>query len=133
VKRLFDNCSEVEEEYYRKTGIFPIMHAVVIKRKIYEANPWVAMSLYKACLSAKNMALENLDQLYALLISLPWLVHHVDYTKKLMGEDWWPYGIEKNRRTIEAMCQYSFEQGLSTRLMSIEELFAAETFDEFKI
>ena len=98
------------------------MHVVVIKRKIYEANPWVARSLYKACLSSKNIAMENLEHTYALLISLPWLVHHVGYTKKLMGEDWWPYGIEKNRQTIEALCQYSFEQGLSARRMSIEEL-----------
>jgi 4,5-dihydroxyphthalate decarboxylase len=133
VKRLFDDCSEVEEEYYQRTGIFPIMHAVVIKRTIYEANPWVTMSLYKACLASKNIALKNLEHTYALQVSLPWLMHHVGYTKKVMGEDWWPYGIEKNRQTIEALCQYSFEQGLSARRMSTEELFAPETFDEFKI
>jgi len=133
VKRLFDDCSEVEEEYYQKTGIFPIMHVVVIKRTIYEANPWVPMSLYKACLASKNIALKNLDHTYALQVSLPWLMHHVSYTKKVMGEDWWPYGIEQNRQTIDALCQYSFEQGLSARRMSTEELFAPETFDEFKI
>jgi 4,5-dihydroxyphthalate decarboxylase len=132
VKRLFDAYSEVEEEYYRRTGIFPIMHVVVIKRTIYETNPWVAMSLYKACLASKNTALRNLEHTYALQVSLPWLMHHVSYTKKVMGEDWWPYGIGKNRRTIEALCQYSFEQGLSARRMVIEELFAPETFDEFK-
>jgi 4,5-dihydroxyphthalate decarboxylase len=133
VKRLFDNCHEAEEDYYRRTRIFPIMHVVIIKRTIYEANPWVAMSLYKAFLASKNIALTNLQHTYALHASLPWLVHHVNYTKELMGEDWWPYGIQKNRKTIEALCQYSFEQGLSARLMSIEELFAPETFDEFKI
>jgi 4,5-dihydroxyphthalate decarboxylase len=133
VKRLFDNYWDLEEEYYRRTGIFPIMHTVIIKRSIYEANPWVAMSIYKACLQSKNMALENLRHTHALSASLPWLVRHVDYTKGIMGEDWWPYGIEKNRKTLDTLCQYSFEQNLSVKRMSIEDLFAPETFDEFKI
>jgi 4,5-dihydroxyphthalate decarboxylase len=133
VKRLFDNYWEEEEEYYRRTGIFPIMHTVIIKRSIYEANPWVAMSMYKACLQSKNLALKNLQDTHALSASLPWLVRHADYTKGIMGEDWWPYGIEKNRKTLDTLCQYSFEQSLSVRRMSVEELFAPEIFDEFKI
>jgi 4,5-dihydroxyphthalate decarboxylase len=132
VKRLFDNYWEMEEDYYRRTGIFPIMHTVIIKRQVYEKNPWVAMSLYKACLASKSLALGTLQHTYALHISLPWLVHHVDHTRKVMGDDWWPYGIEKNRKTIEALCQYSFEQSISARLMTIEEIFAPETLDEFK-
>jgi 4,5-dihydroxyphthalate decarboxylase len=133
VKHLFERYWEAEEEYFRRTGIFPIMHAVAIKRTIYEQNPWVAMSLYKALLASKNMTLKSLQHTFALQASLPWLVHHVDQTRKVMGEDWWPYGIEKNRQTIEALCQYSFEQGLSARKMGLEDLFAPETFDEFKI
>jgi 4,5-dihydroxyphthalate decarboxylase len=133
VKRLFGNYWEAEEEYYRRTGIFPIMHTVIIKRSVYEQNPWVAMSLFKACLASKEIALRNLQHTYALYASLPWLVHQVDYTRRIMGDDWWPYGIEKNRKTIEALCQYSFEQSLSARRMTIEDLFAPETFDEFKI
>ncbi len=133
VKRLFENYWEVEEEYFRRTAIFPIMHAVVLKRTIYEASPWVAMSLYKAAMVSKNMMLKSLQHTFALQASLPWLVHHLDHTRKVMGDDWWAYGIEKNRKTIEALCQYSFEQGLSARKMTIEELFAPETFDEFKI
>jgi 4,5-dihydroxyphthalate decarboxylase len=133
VKRLFANYWEVEQEYYMRTGIFPIMHAVALKRSVYEANPWIAMSLYKACVASKNLTLQSLQHTFALHATLPWLVWHVDQTRKVMGDDWWPYGIEKNRTTIEAMAQYSFEQGLSKRKMSIEELFAPETFDEFKI
>jgi 4,5-dihydroxyphthalate decarboxylase len=133
VKRLFTNYVDVEKEYYRKTKIFPIMHGVTIKRSVYEENPWVAMSLYKALSEAKNITLRSLHDTAALHAMLPWLISYVDETRKILGDDWWPYGIEKNRETIEAICQYSFEQGLSARKMTIQELFAPETFDEFKI
>jgi len=133
VRRLFENCAEVEKEYYLKTHIFPIMHAIVIRRTMYEANPWVAMSLYKAFLASKSLTLQNMRHTFALHTTLPWLMSYVDETRKLMGDDWWPYGIERNRQTIEALCAYSYEQGLSLRHMTIEELFAPETFDEFKI
>jgi 4,5-dihydroxyphthalate decarboxylase len=131
VKRLWDNYSEVEAEYYKKTKIYPIMHAVVIKRSFYKENSWVAQSLYKALVQSKNICLENFKR--EGYHALPWLNHEVERTKKIMGDDWWPYGIDKNRVTIEAVCQYSFEQGLAKRKVKIEELFARETFDEFKI
>jgi 4,5-dihydroxyphthalate decarboxylase len=133
VDRLFPNYVEVEKEYYRKTHIFPIMHGVVIKRSLYEEHPWVAMSLYKALEASKNLTLKSLHLTSALHVMLPWLVRHLEETETIMGKDWWPYGIENNRETIEAICQYSFEQGLSARRMTIQELFAPETFDEFKI
>jgi 4,5-dihydroxyphthalate decarboxylase len=109
------------------------MHAIVIRRTIYEANPWVAMSLYKAFLASKNLTLQNMRHTFALNTTLPWLTSYLDETRKLMGDDWWPYGIEENRQTIEALCAYSYEQGLSLRRLTVEELFAPETFDEFKI
>jgi 4,5-dihydroxyphthalate decarboxylase len=133
VARLFEDYAAVEQAYYQKTRIFPIMHCVAIKRAIYEASPWVAMSLYKSCRAAKDRALENLQQTYALHASLPWLVREVERTREIMGEDWWPYGVEKTRETLEAFCRYSFEQGLSARRMEVEELFAPETLDEFTI
>ena len=133
VKRLWENYREVEADYYRRTRIFPIMHCVVIKRSIYKESPWVAQSLYKALLAAKIITLKNLQTTEALHATLPWLVFETQRTKEIMGEDWWPYGIEKNREAIDALCDYSFEQGLSARKMTIEELFAPETFDEFKI
>ena len=135
VRRLFENFIEMEKEYYLKTDIFPIMHTIALKRTVYEENPWMAMSLYKACLRSKNMVLQKLQQtggapLYAIL---PWGGWEAERTRKIMGDDWWPYGIERNRVTVDALCQYSFEQGLSARRMTVEELFAPETFDEFKI
>ena len=133
VARLFPNYMEVEKAYYRKTRIFPIMHTVVIKRAVYEENPWIAMSLYKALAASKAAVVKSLQHTFALHATLPWLMWHVEETRNIMGEDWWPYGIEKNRETIEAVCEYSFEQGLSARKMTLEDLFAPETFDEFKI
>ena len=133
VKRLFDDYIQVEKDYFNKTGIFPIMHTVCIRREIYNQYPWVAMSLYKALKAAKNQIVTNLQNTVALYATLPWLVYEAERTREIMGVDWWPYGIEPNRKTLEAMCQYSFEQGLSEKLVTVEDLFASETFDEFKI
>lgn len=133
VKRLFENYEEVEKEYYRKTGIFPIMHTVTLKRSLYERYPWMAMALYKACLASKDINLRELQQTFALHASLPWLVSQVQQVREIMGDDWWSYDIDRNRATVEALCEYSFEQGLSARRMTLEELFAPETFAAFKI
>lgn len=131
VKRLWDNWVEAEAEYFKKTGIFPIMHAVAIKRSVYKENPWIAQSLYKALLQAKDMCLKNFQ--YENYSVLPWLGHEAERTRKIMGQDYYPYGVDKNRKVIEAVCQYSYEQGLAGRKVDIKELFAPETFDEFKI
>jgi len=133
VKRLFENYAEEEAKFFKDTGIFPIMHVLGILRETYEQHPWLAMSLYKACLQAKRKAEENLTNASALYTMLPWQVYELERTRKLMGEDWWPYGFHENRKVIEAICRYSFEQGLSKRLVEPEELFAKETFDMYKI
>lgn len=136
VKRLFENHPEVEAQYYEKTSIFPIMHIVAIRRDVYEQHRWVAKSLYKACLASKQLALQKLNPSAnwpSLPVALPWLFEDSQRIQKTMGNDWWPYGIEKNRATLEAILQYSFEQGLSERKLSVEELFAPETLDDFII
>jgi len=134
VERLFKNYREVEEAYYRKTGIFPIMHTVIIKRVVYEKNPWIAVNLYKAFCQAKELVTDSYYRTEALHVTLPWVRDEIDRTTLVMGEDWWPYGISKNRHTLETFLRYHHEQGLSERLMTIEELFAPETLDEeFKI
>lgn len=134
VARLFENPREVEEQYYRKTGIFPIMHAVIIKRDVYEKNPWIAVNLYKAFCQAKEIVLRSYFRTEALYVTLPWIHDEVDRTKKIMEEDWWPYGMLRNRKVLETFLRYHHEQGLSERLMTINELFAPETLDEeFKI
>jgi 4,5-dihydroxyphthalate decarboxylase len=134
VGRLFENYREVEETYYRKTGIFPIMHTIILKREVYLKNPWIAVNLYKAFCRAKNALMQAYRQTHALHVTLPWVHDEIERTQKTLGADWWPYGVQKNRHVIETFLRYHHEQGLSKRLMTVEELFAPETLDEeFKI
>ena len=133
VRRLFESYMEVEQAYFRKTRIFPIMHTVVVKRSVYEQHPWVAMSLYKAFVEAQR---ENYADLYvtaALKASLPWLTKHVEDARALMGDDFWPYGFAPNRETLATFLRYHHEQGLSKRLLTPEELFAPETMESYVI
>jgi 4,5-dihydroxyphthalate decarboxylase len=133
VKRLFENYVDVERAYYRKTKIFPIMHSVVIRRDVYRANPWIAGSLYKAFVRAKQKVYENLYTTSALTTMLPWQIAQVEDVRREMGDDWWPYGFEPNRHVLDTFLRYHHEQGLSKRRLRPEELFAPETLDSFKI
>jgi 4,5-dihydroxyphthalate decarboxylase len=133
VKRLFPDYVNVEKEYYRETGIFPMMHTVAIRRDVYDENRWVARSLYKAFVAAQRATYEDLYVTAALKAMLPWLTAQVEETRALMGEDFWPYGFAKNRKTLATFLRYHHEQGLSKRLLTPEELFAPETMEEFKI
>lgn len=133
VKRLFEDYPEVEREYYRKTKIFPIMHTVVIRREVYEKYPWVAQSLYKAFVLAQREVYQDLYQTAALKDMLPWLIRHVEDTRALMGQDFWPYGMEANAQGLDTFLRYSFEQGLSKRQLKPTELFARESLESFKI
>jgi len=133
VKRLFENYVDVEKRYFRDTGIFPIMHTVAIKREVYEANRWIAQSLTKAFGAAQQETYSDLYQTAALKAMLPWLTAHVEETRREMGNDFWPYGLEKNHKTLATFLRYSYEQGLSKRLLKPEDLFASETFESFRI
>jgi 4,5-dihydroxyphthalate decarboxylase len=133
VRRLFPDYRRIEREYFEKTKIFPIMHTVAIRRDVYEKNPWVAQSLYKAFAAAKREAWEDLHEMAALKTMLPWLVQHVEDTEKTMGRDFWPYGLEPNQRVLETFLRYSYEQGLSKRQLNPKELFAPESLESFKI
>jgi 4,5-dihydroxyphthalate decarboxylase len=133
VQRLFPDFVEQEKAYYRRTKIFPIMHTVVIRRDVYERTPWVAQSLFKAFVAAKEQAMQLYRQTAALPAMLPWLVAHVDEARREMGEDWWPYGLAANRHVLDTFLRYHHEQGLSRRRFSPEELFARETLDSFKV
>ena len=133
VRRLFPDYQRVEREYFEKTRIFPIMHTVVIRRDLYEKHPWVAQSLYKAFVAAKNDAWEDLHEMAALKTMLPWLVQHVENTERVMGRDFWPYGLEPNQHVLSTFLRYSFEQGLSKRQLTPREIFAPESLESFKI
>jgi 4,5-dihydroxyphthalate decarboxylase len=133
VRRLFSNFRAVEQDYYRRTGIFPIMHSIVLRRDVYESNRWLAESLYKALVRAKEVYVADVYHAQALAYMLPWLLDEIEQTRGLMGDDYWAYGLEPNRRTLEAFTQYAHEQGLTPERMPIESLFAAPTLEEFKI
>ena len=133
VTRLFPDFEAVEREYFRSTGIFPIMHTLVIRREIYEANRWVAQSLYKAFVQAQQAAYQNLRETAALKIMHPWLLANMEEVVREMGEDFWAYGFENNRKTLETFLRYHHQGGLSKKLLAPEDLFAPETFEAFKI
>ena len=133
VARLFPNHRAAEEDYFRRTGLFPIMHTVMLRREIQERYPWAAQSLFKAFEEARRLCYEDMQEAAALKYTLPWLLAEVERTEKVMGRDFWPYGLEANRQTIETLVQYSHEQGLAARRVPIEELFAEVTFDQYSI
>ena len=124
IARLFPNYRELEKDYYRRTGIFPIMHIVVIRNDVFHANPWIAASLYRAFCTARDLAVEGLHDSDALRLSLPFLLDHVEEARSIFGHDFWPYGIEENRATWDALCRYVYEQGLAPRRLTADELFA---------
>jgi 4,5-dihydroxyphthalate decarboxylase len=133
VRRLFENYQQVEREYFSKARIFPIMHVVAIRRDVYEKSPWVAQSLYKAFAEAQKIAYAELYESGALASMLPWLTRHVEETRALMGEDFWPYGLERNAHTLETFLRYSHEQGLAKRVLKPAELFAPESLESFVV
>ena len=123
IARLFPNYYEVEQDYYRRTGIFPIMHTVVVRDDIYREHPWVARSIYRAFCEARDLAIDGLYDTDALRLSLPWLINHIEETWRVLGKDFWAYGLEPNRPALEAIGQYVYEQGFSPRVVSPDELF----------
>lgn len=133
VRRLFENFVDEEQAYFRKTGIFPIMHTVVIRREVYEEHPWVAQTLYKAFCEAHRKSYQDLEETAALKTMLPWLTAHLEETRREMGKDFWPNGLEHNRETIDTFLRYHHEQGLSRRRLRVEDVFAPEAVEAFKI
>lgn len=133
VRRLFPNFVEVEKAYFRRTGIFPIMHVIALRRDVYEANRWIAQSLFKAFLQAQAIAYANLRVTSAMTSMLPWQVAAVEEATAELGADWWPYGFAPNRAVLDAFLRHHHDQGLSPRRLEPEALFAPETFETFKI
>jgi 4,5-dihydroxyphthalate decarboxylase len=133
VKRLFSDYRTAEQDYYRRAGVFPIMHAVGIRADVVAKQPWLPASVYKAFVAAKRLADAQFGETTALKIGLPWITAEYEATSALMGRDFWPYGVEPNRRTLDLMLRYSYEQGLAVRRLAVEELFAAGTLDVIRI
>ena len=123
VVRLFPDFRDAEKDYYRRTRIFPIMHLVVIRRDVHERHPFLASSLYNALGAAKDHALAKMRIPASLRYMLPWLAADLEEIDEVFGGDPWPYGIEPNRPTLEALVQYLHDQGLIGAPIAIDDLF----------
>jgi 4,5-dihydroxyphthalate decarboxylase len=133
VRRLFPDYAAREKDYYRRTQIYPIMHTVVIRRDIYERDPWVAFNLYKALCRAKEHCYRLVGETGSPKASFAWLQPLIEEEQAIIGRDWFPYGIAQNRPSIEALLQYTHEQGLTARRVKLEELFAPSTLRDIPL
>lgn len=123
VRYLFEDCRAVEEDYFQRTGIFPIMHSIVLKHTVHEQNPWVAQSLFDAFLAAKERAVAELYETNALAVALPFSVHEVERTRQIMGMDYWPFGYEANENTLTTFIRHLKDQGIIENAPAPADLF----------
>jgi 4,5-dihydroxyphthalate decarboxylase len=130
VARLFPDFRAVESAYFRRTGIFPIMHVVVIRADVYRRDRWVARSLMEAFAEARRIALTGLDETASLRYMLPWLPDDVASVRAVLGDDYWTYGLDGNEAALAAIARYAFEQGLAPRAYAPRELFVPEVLQD---
>ncbi len=130
---LFPDPVAAAKDYFKRTGIFPIMHLVGIRRTLVDQHPWLPAAVMKAFEQSKAAALAHLSDTSATKVTLPFIEEQLAATRELMGEDFWPYGLESNRKTLETFLRHHHAQGLSSRLVKPEELFHPSTHESFKI
>ena len=130
---LFDDPTTVAKDYYRRTGIFPIMHVVGIRKELAERNRWLPGAVYKAFSESKTKALELLADTSATKVTLPFVEEQLKSAKETLGQDFWSYGVAPNRKTLEAFTRHHHAQGLSSRLVNVDELFDPSTYESYSI
>ena len=130
---LFPDPQAAAAASFRRTGVFPIMHVLGVRKSLVERHPWLPVALLKAFSEAKQLAMEALAEPAAPKVTLPFLDEQVRAAQALMGEDYWPYGLEPNRVTLETFLQHHHRQGLSPRKLEPEELFHPSTLEGFKV
>ena len=128
IRRLFADPRATERDYFRRTGIFPIMHAVAIRNDLIDAHPWLPAAVFNAYVEAKRLHYDAMRMQW-IFGTLPWFGQELEETRAVMGKNFWPYGIEANRRTLDALFQYSHEQGLAGTRLTMEELFHPSVMD----
>jgi 4,5-dihydroxyphthalate decarboxylase len=133
IARLFLDTRAAEQAYFKKTGLFPIMHLIGIRKSLVAQYPWLPVSVYKAFCEAKALAMTDLTDVNALMVTLPWLEAETKETMATLGADFWKYGVHENMREIEALTQYAYEQGLVDRKLKVDELFAPSALDISRI
>jgi len=127
VKQLFPNVRAAEQDYYRKTRLFPIMHAVAIRTDTIKANPWLPKVVFEMYSKTKQKAYASLETTTSLMVTLPWVTQEFEDTRSLMGKNFWPYGVEANRKELELVMRYTHEQGLIKHRLKFEKLFHPST------
>ncbi len=127
IRRLFEDYPAIEADYARRTGIFPIMHLLGIRRELAEREPGLCLRVCDAFDAARRYAIDRTKEAQAPFTSLPWAPVELARAASILGEDFWSYGVDANRSAIDALCRYSFNQGIAPRLLKAEELFASET------
>jgi 4,5-dihydroxyphthalate decarboxylase len=130
---LFPDPIAAAKDYFKRTGIFPIMHLIGIRRTLVDQHPWLPAAVMKAFEQSKAAALAHLSDTSATKVTLPFIEEQLAAARELMGEDFWPYGLESNRKTLETFLRHHHAQGLSSRLVKPEELFHPSTHESFKI
>jgi 4,5-dihydroxyphthalate decarboxylase len=130
---LFDDPTSVAKDYFRRTGVFPIMHVVAIRKELATNNPWLPSALMKAFQHSKAMALELLSDTSATKVTLPFVEEQLKAARDAMGQDFWSYGVGPARPTLEAFLRYHHNQGLSPRKVGVEELFHPSTYESYRI
>ena len=130
---LFPDPVATAKDYFKRTGVFPIMHLVGVRRTLAEQHPWLPGAVFKAFSEAKTKALDLLADPSAMKVTLPFVEERIAEARALMGEDFWPYGVTENRKTLDAFMRAHHAQGLSSRLVKPEELFHPGTLESFKI
>lgn len=133
VSWLFEDPTAEAEDYYRRTGIFPIMHLVGIKRSLVDAHPWLPASVQKAFEISKAMSMKKLADTSATKVTLPFVEEQLQRARKLMGQDFWSYGVDSNRKVLDTFLDHHFRQGLSSRRVDVDELFHPSTLAAAKI
>lgn len=133
VGRLFDDSRAAERAYHAATGVFPIMHALAMRREVYERNRWLARNLMNAFEEAKNRSLQRALDVTASHFVLPWVADLARDAQAMLGTDFWPYGVQANRVTLEAFCNFAFEQGVAHRPMQPDELFVPEVLTQARV
>jgi 4,5-dihydroxyphthalate decarboxylase len=133
VQRLFPDSAGTAADYFKRTGIFPIMHLLGVRRELVDRQPWLPGACLKAFERSKAAALGRLRDTSATKVTLPFVEEQLQGARRLMGEDFWPYGVAPNLRTLESFLDHHHRQGLSSRRVAVSELFHRATLDSFKI
>jgi 4,5-dihydroxyphthalate decarboxylase len=130
---LFSDPIAAAKDYFKRTRIFPIMHIVGVRREIVERHPWLPAAALKAFEKAKTIALQRLADTSSTKVTLPFVEEQLRGARELMGDDFWSYGVDGNRHVLETFLRHHHKQGLSSRLVTVEELFHPTTFETYKL